>query len=136
MADNRMKENITICYGGAVFAGKREGGHITGEYTMVSDNVAEDGTRTIVLKTVDQTEHIQHAKELTELIAEKLGESESKLMRGLLYDTLIDYRDEVIISMIKDIKGKNKPVRAREGCFRIHIGDGRRHNSHCLELRS
>ena len=134
MADQRIRENISLYRRGVAYAAKREGGHITGSYDVLNDETDNEGIRTIILKTQDKVKHLTIVKELAKLLAEKLGEGESKTFISLLEDTLIDYEEESILRMLDKAK-KDIPVKTREGCFKIIIGDGRRKNADIIDLR-
>ncbi len=104
MSDERIYESLSLYRKGEALAAKREGGHITGEYKIESDVKAEDGTRTIVLKPVDKTEFLKRVKELSGLLAEKMGEPKTGMFAKLVEDALIDVRE----------KFGSKPLKVKE----------------------
>lgn len=133
--EKRIKENLSI-YKGFVLSGSgREGEIPKHEYEIMEDKT-EEGVRTLVLKEKDLTEHLSKVKELADTIAEKIGESDSKAMKALLFDALKHYWDEDIEQMYKRVvlSEKPPPVKARKGCFEIIIGDGRRKNADIIKL--
>jgi len=135
MTESNPRESISLYRSGKALASKRAGGHITGDYEIIEDSVSEGDVRTIKLKPRDKKEFLAQMKELIELLLDKLGETESKAFRRLLEDTLIDYDDESIMSMLKDMKEGKKPVKTSKGCFDIIIGDGRRKNTNRIIIR-
>lgn len=132
--DTRVKEHISFYRRGVAYAAKREGGHITGDYDILKDETIE-GTRTIVLKERDRKEFIQKVKELSKTLAEKLGEGESKTFIKILEDVFIDYEDEHLYKLHERVVQGKEPVKTREGCFRIIIGDGRKTSSAIIDIR-
>jgi hypothetical protein len=104
------------------------------EYDVLSDSVSEDGTRTIIIKPADKTEHLRLVSELADKMVEKLGEGDNKLLCKMLYDTLRDYEDKEIAKMHRRVVLGKAPVKYKEGCFKLIIGDGRRKNSHEIML--
>jgi hypothetical protein len=131
--DRRIYDSISLYRRGVAYSGKEESGHITAEYKIEKDEKDKDGTRTIVLKPVDLSEHKARVEELVNLIADTLDESKSKNFKAILIDTLGDYETEHIENLIKKIKG-GKPVKSKEGCFKIIIGDGRKKHSNEIML--
>ena len=113
----------------------KTGDHIDKEYHLESDTMAEDGTRTIIMKPKDLTELERKKRELALAIAKSLGEEKSKLLKELLYDALRDYQHKEIEEMHKKVLEKKEAVKTRPGCFRIIIGDGRRKNCGVIDLR-
>jgi len=126
--DTRVYDNISLYRRGIAYSGKEEGGHVTGEYKIERDERTEDGTRTIVLKPIDLTERRIKVKKLVNLIADALGESKSKNFMAILTDTLKDYELNNIEKLIAKIE-RGQPVKSKEGCFKIVIGDGRKKHS-------
>ena len=104
------------------------------EYDIVSEKTDDDGTRTIIIKPTDKTEFLRLVNELADKMVEKLGEGENKLLRKMLYDTLRDYEDKEIVKMHRKVVLGEMPVKYKEGCFKLIIGDGRRKNSHEIML--
>ena len=135
MVDKRVKESISFYRSGVAYAAKEEGGHLTGQYDIQRDEVAEDGTRTIVLKPHDLTEFNAKLERLVELLMVQLKESKSSMGAKILKDTLIDYEEEDIDRMLKKMEGGKDKVTAQEGCFKIYIGDGRKKGSEEIMLR-
>lgn len=116
-----------------VFTTKGTSRHIN-EYDIVSDIVDRDGVRTIVIKPSDKTEHLRLCNELADKMVIRLGEGQNKLLRKMLFDTLRDYGDEDVKDMHKQVVLGEAPVKHREGCFKLIIGDGRRKNHHEIML--
>ena len=133
--DYRTKETITFYRKGFALAKTREEGNITGDYDVLENTIDKDGIRTIKLKPQDKSQHIANVKELVSAMLEKMGEEESKAFRDLLEDTLVDYEAEEVERMLKKVKGEDKPVKARKGCFQVIIGDGRRKDAEIIQLR-
>jgi len=105
------------------------------DYDILQDTKVEgDNTRTITLKKRPTTDRQKKLNEVTETILEKLGEKESKLLRRLLKDATADYFDEIVEELYSEVILKKKPVKSREGCFKIIIGDGRKKNHHEIQL--
>lgn len=133
MPDYRAKEHLSLYRGGFAYAATREGGHITGDYEILGDTT-EEGVRTIVLKEKDTAPHLERVKKLTRVILERLGETRSRVLRELLEDTLRDYKPEDVERVLNKIVEKKEPVKTKEGCYRIIIGDGRRKNCEVLHI--
>lgn len=127
------KENISFYRGNKAYANVGISKHIH-EYDVESDVSAPDGTRTIVMIPTDKSDHLRLCKELADKMVEKLGEGENKLLRKMLLDTLRDYEDASVEDMHRQVVLGEKPVKYKEGCFKIIIGDGRRRNSHEIML--
>jgi hypothetical protein len=104
------------------------------EYNILSDTIGEDGTRTLVFKPTDASKFLQRVAELAAAMVEKLGEGENKLLRTMLADTLRDYREEDIDDMYRKVVLREQPVKYREGCFKLIIGDGRKKGRHEIML--
>jgi len=132
--DTRAKESITLYRRGVAFAAKKEGGHITGDYNILKDEIVE-GVRTIVLKERDKKEFIQKVKELSRVLAEKLGEGKSKTLIKILEDVFIDYSDDALDKLHERVIWGKEPVKSREGCFHIIVGDGRKNSSAIIDIR-
>jgi len=127
------EEHISLYLGRKALIAKGVSRHIS-EFDVVSDQTGDDGTRTIVIKPADKTEHLKRCKELAGKMVERLGEGENKLLRAMLYDTLRDYKDSDVEDMYKKVVLGEAPVKHREGCFKIIIGDGRRRGHHEIQL--
>ncbi len=129
-------ESISLFRNGRAYAGKGEdGGHLTGDFDLVSDAVDDDGNRVIVLKPHDLTEHHERLDRLVSLLTECL-DPHSKLFPELLHDALVDYSEKDVERMLRKVESGREKVSTREGCFRLFIGDGRRKNSEEIMLRS
>jgi len=132
--DTRVKEQIALYRRGVAYAAKREGGHITGDYDILKDETIE-GVRTIVLKERDRKEFLQKVKELSKVLAEKLGEGKSKTFIKILEDVFIDYEDENLDKLYERVVQGKEPVKSREGCFHIIVGDGRKKGAAIIDIR-
>lgn len=132
-AEREPKEAMSFYRGGKVYLTKPPSRHIT-EYNVVSDEITEDGSRIISLKPADKTEHLRLCSELADRMVERLGEGDNKLLRKMLLDTLRDFEDKSVVSMHRMVVLGKAPVKYREGCFKLIIGDGRRKNSHEIML--
>jgi hypothetical protein len=128
------KESISLYRQGYAYLGTHEGGHIDKEYDILKDETSPEGVRTIVLRERDLTAFKEKAARITDLLLEKIGESDSKAMRGLLCDILGDFTEKHL-DEIEWKLGRGAPVKIREGCYKILIGDGRRKNSVEIMLR-
>ena len=126
-------ENMSFYKSKKIYATRGISKHVN-EYDIVSDVTSEDDIRTIVIKPSDKTEHLRLCAELANKLVEKLGEGENKLLRTMLLDTLRDYKDKDIQDMHKKVVLGKAPVKYREGCFKIIIGDGRKANHHAIML--
>lgn len=108
--------------------------HVTHEYEIVSDET--DGqTRTITLKEKDKSAIKNKAKEVVNMLLERLGETKSNTLRQLLMDTVRDYSDKSVEEMHDKLTKGEEPVKAKAACFKIIIGDGRRDDSLHLRIR-
>lgn len=128
----KPKENLSI-YKDEVLGTKGISKHIY-YFDLVSDETTEDGRRVIVLKPTDKSEHLKFCRDLADNMVEALGEGDNKLLRKMLYDTLRDYNEKDIKDMRDMVVLKKSPVKYREGCFKLIIGDGRRKDSHEIML--
>lgn len=115
------------------YSGKSNTEHIDKEYTIVSDSVNDNGERVIILKERDLGAFYKKIDELVDLIMTSLGET-SPVLKGILLDHFHEYKEKTIDSITKKLK-KGASVKAKEGCFKIIIGDGRRKNSEHIMLR-
>ena len=104
------------------------------EYDILSDTTAEDGSRTIIFKPSDISEHLRLVGEVADAMVMKLGEGENKLLRTMLADTLRDYETKDIKDMYRKVVLGEQPVKYREGCFKLIIGDGRTKGRHEIML--
>lgn len=130
-----MNPNETISFyrSGRAYAAKREGGHITGDYDIVSDAKDESGNRVIVLKEHDLTEHDHNLDELVNALTQKLDPT-SRLFPQILRDTLVDYNDDDIMRLLAKVR-KGVKVTPKEGCFKLYIGDGRKRSAEEIMIR-
>ena len=138
MVKPKAKEYLTLYSKGlATFhkIGRDEEAEMHGaDYSIIKDEISPDDTRTIVVKKRDATERQRKLNKIIETILKQLGEGESNLLRKLLKDATLDYYDETIDELYEDVVTKGKPVKAREGCFKIIVGDGRRRRHHEIQL--
>ena len=129
-----MRETITLYREGAALVTTKEGGIAEKEYEVVEDR-EDNGDRVITLKRIDRSATVSKVKTLAAAIAKGLGDPRSRTLKGLLQDLLIEYWDEDIDSMYERVVVKGEPVKAREGCFKILIGDGRRKDAGEIMIR-
>ena len=130
-------ETITFYKGRKEALATSRVGHLEKEYDILSDTIEED-VRVLRIKPKDLSEINKLREELTEVIAEKLGEGTSKTFKAILSDTLTEYDKASIKRMYKKLieaKGEVPPVKATKGCFEIIIGDGRRKKSEIIRIR-
>jgi hypothetical protein len=99
--------------------------HIDGEFEVLEDVTTEDGLRKITLKKKDLAVQRQKLDKLVTSLLKALHEEDSKLAKDILEDHLRDYEEKSIDKMQKMVD-EGKPVKKREGCFNIIIGDGRK----------
>jgi len=128
-----IKEDFSVYRDGTVYQSKGRSDHIAKEYTLVRDETYQ-GHRVIELQEKDLTTLQEKAKRLANLIADKIGEGKSKTVKDILFDVLKDYFEKSLDQLLKKIE-KGEPVRAKEGCFKIVIGDGRTKKSDHIMLR-
>lgn len=129
-----MVETFSIYTKGHVLLSKG-GGHVDKELDVLSDTTTEDGIRTLVIKPADVSKAQSEISELVELIAERLGEKESKHFKEILRDSLKDCRNSDITRMLKKVRVGKEPIKAHKGCYRVLIGDGRSKNSDFIRIR-
>lgn len=127
------RENFSLYRDKKILAIKGSSKHLI-EYDVVSDETNQEGIRTIVIKPSDKTEHLKVCKELADKMVARLGEGENKLLRTMLFDTLRDYKEKDVIDMHKKVVMGGAPVKHRESCFKIIIGDGRKRGHHEIQL--
>ena len=130
----REKQNMTFYRDGTVLMSKCPGTHVDTEYDVVRDETDEAGVRTIVLREKDVTVLRDKARRLATAIAEKIGEADSAVVHGLLFDVFKDYHERDMDRLLKMV-ATGQPVKVREGCFKVVIGDGRRRTSAEVMLR-
>jgi len=128
-----IKEGFSIYRDGTVYQSRGRSDHIDKEYNLLKDESFE-GVRTIVLQEKDLTTQREKARKLADLMADKIGEGGSKALKEMLYDIFKDYFEENLDKLIRRIE-KGEPVRAKEGCFKIVVGDGRTKKSEHIMLR-
>ena len=128
------KESITFYRDGSAMMGKLPGTHIDKEYDVVQDQTDGVGIRTIVLREKDLAPVREKARKLADVIAAKIGESGSATVKDLLFDVFRDYDEKTIDKLLKSIAA-GQPVKVREGCFKVVIGDGRRKDRDEIMLR-
>jgi len=129
----RPSENFSIFRGGKILGTKGESRHIK-DFDIVSDKTDEVGVRTLVFKPSDVAERLKLCKELANEIVVALGEGDNKLLRRMISDHLRDYDEKDIKEMHKLVMGGGVPIKTRESCFKIIIGDGRRRGHHEIQL--
>jgi len=100
-------------------------GHTVGNYKIVEDKLDEHGRRILVLEPVDDAELSRKRAAIIKIILQKLGESRSRVTRGLLKDVFHDYYPETIQRLYEKIVEKAMPIKEAEGCYKIKVGDGR-----------
>jgi len=89
--------------------------HWNDDYRMVEDR-QEGNKRIITLEKIDNTEIKGKVKECVNEIMKRLGET-SKVLRGVLEDTINEYWDEAVLNLHdKLFSEKNVPVTHWEGC--------------------
>lgn len=110
-------------------------GHVEKEYDLLSDEMGEDGIRTIKMKPKDLSERLVMQKQVVDSLMEKLGET-SKTLRAILGDTMRDYSEANIKRLHKKVVLGKASVRRGRGCYYISVGDGRRRNSEIIRIRS
>ena len=125
------KQNMTFYRDGTVLMSKCPGTHVDTEYNVVRDETDEAGVRTIVLREKDLTVLQDKARRLATAIAEKIGEAGSTVVHDLLFDVFKDYHELELDRLLRMV-AKGQPVKVKEGCFKVVIGDGRRRN--CAEV--
>lgn len=126
------RESISL-FKGYAYLGRGRDPHIAKEYDIVQDVTAE-GVRTIVLRERDLTAYRAKVDEAVDLLLERLDEADSRTTRGLLRDVLGDYEERRLDEIIRKARS-GWPVKVREGCFKILIGDGRRKSGIEIMLR-
>ncbi len=120
----KLKERIAIFTRGIVCTGLGER-HWEKDMQLVSDAVAADGTRTIVLKPVDTSEKMIKVKALIDAIAAQVND-ESDVFKGLLADVFEDYWETGITKLYNRIVEGKEPVKAEPGCFKLVVGSGQK----------
>ena len=127
------KHSVTFYRNSTALMGKRPDGHVDKEYTVLKDETFA-GTRTIVLQERDPEPFLEKVKSAADMIAERIGEGQSKTMRNLLVDVLTDYDEKSLDRVLRRLARGDK-VSTREGCFKILVGDGRRRNCEEIMIR-
>ena len=113
----------------------KPGVHKVHDYVLSSKEKSDDGTLTIVLKPRDMKEIKRKLNKLVNTLAVKLNEPDSKVVKGILKDKLSEFWDEDVEELYNKVVVENQSVKAKEGCFKIIIGDQRRKNSDAIMLR-
>jgi hypothetical protein len=129
-----IKVGFSIYGDGTVYQSKGRSEHIDKEYSLIEDNTDKAGRRTIILQEKDLTLQKEKARKLANLIADRIGEGSSKTFKEMLYDIFKDYYEKTLDKLVKRVE-KGEPVKVKEGCFKILIGDGRTKKSECIMLR-
>jgi len=123
-----------------LYKGRKEGlasswmGHIDKEYDLLSDEVGEEGIRTIKLKEKDLSERLQMQNKVVDALMVKLGET-SRTLKAILKDTIKGYSEASIKRLYKKIVLGEAPVRKGRGCYYISIGDGRKKDRDIIRIR-
>ena len=130
----KVKERIGIYDNKSLVSMKGDGRHINKHFKVVSDRSAGK-KRFLVLEEQDRTEIDKKEKELLEAILVNMGDEKNKTVRALVQDVLTDYTDEAIIDLHKRVVIKKQPVQAKEGCFKLVIGDARKKNHKEIMIR-
>ena len=110
--DSGLRESISFYPRNKVYCGKGHSTHIDAEYELVEDTTT-DGIRTIVLKEKDRTELMKKVERLVDIIAERIGEGESKAVKAILFDEFKDYAEEYVDDITKRVTVKSYPA---NGC--------------------
>ena len=127
-------ESISLYRKGQALTGKGDAPHVDKEYTIFKDQTVE-GVRTIVLQEKDLAPFREKARKLAEVMAEMIGEGESKVVKELLLDVLKDYEEKKLDELYKRVVERGEPVKAQEGCYKLIVGDGRTRKSEHIMLR-
>lgn len=127
------RESISLFKDRALL-GKGRSPHIDKEYEILEDKLEGD-IRTIILKERDLKPYWNKVQKLVDIIADKMGEGESKAFKGLLFDALKDFEEKHFEKLYKQVTEGERPVKVREGCFKLIVGDGRRGDSWHIMLR-
>lgn len=120
----KMKEKLGVYDNNKVVSFKGEGRHVSKHFKIISDRSAGK-KRFIVLEEMDRTEIETKKKELLEAILINMGDEKNKTVRALITDVLNDYTDESVTDLHDRVVVKKQKVQAKEGCFKLVIGDGR-----------
>lgn len=133
----KRAEQILVFNNKTLVAGKcdRSGRmrHFDRHYKIVSDK-AKGSKRVLVLELQDQKEIERKKREIIDAIAKSVGDT-GKQFKAIMHDTLNDYTDPAITEMYDKIIKKKQPVKVKEGCFKIVVGDGRKKNHSEIMLR-
>ena len=127
-------ESISLYRKGQALTGKGDSPHIDKEYMILKDETAE-GVRTIMLQEKDLTQFREKARKLAGVLAERIGEGESNVVKELLFDVLKDYEERKLDELYRQVVEKGEPVKAKEGCYKLIVGDGRTRKSEHIMLR-
>ncbi len=129
------KETIRISRKGTAYSNLEGERHSVADYIVDSDETKEDGKRVLVLAPRPMEDTSQKTKELVRVMLKRLGEPRSRTLKRLLSDVFVDYFPEAIERLYDKIVVKGEPVKEKEGCFRLIVGDGRRRESEEIMLR-
>lgn len=124
-------DNKTLVAGRCNRSGRMR--HFDRHYKIVSDK-AKGSKRILVLELQDRKEIERKKREIIEVIAKSVGDT-GKQFKAIMHDTLNDYTDSAITEMYNKIIKKQQPVKVREGCFKIVVGDGRKKGHLEIALR-
>jgi len=105
------------------------------EYEVLQNDLDSEGVRIIKLKKVDPKERAKKLKSLVDVIAERLGEGNSKAFKGILKDAMGDYWTETLDRLYGKIVTEGEKVTARPGCFEVTVGDRRKRSAESIALR-
>ena len=130
--DRRLKESINL-YKDVAMVQKPPSEHCI-EYEILDDTTDTEGRRTIIIKPRDMAIYRQKVEEIIGLLTKQMEEQDNKIVQGLLRDVLGDYWEENLDKVLKKLK-TGEPVKVKEGCFKLIIGDGRRKNHEEIILR-
>ena len=100
------------------------------DFEIVEDTTDEEGIRTLRIQKTDTTEFDTKRKKLITRLLEALGEPRSRILRKLLDDVLIEYWPDSLDDLYQRVVVRGEPVKAKEGCFKLVVGDARRAD-HC-----
>jgi len=124
-------DNKTLIAGRCNRSGRMR--HFDRYYKIVSDKT-KGSKRILILELQDRKEIERKKREIIETIA-KATKDNSETFKALLDDALSDYIDSAILEMHARVVKKKQPVKVKEGCFKIVVGDGRKKNHGEIMLR-
>ena len=107
--------------------------HSTEDYVVLSDDYDTEGNRIIKLARRDMSGYNSQIKEIVRMVSNQLGEV-GKPFKQLLTDVLKEEWPESIQDIYDKLRS-GMPAKAKEGCFKLVIGDGRAKDSREIMLR-